>query len=1042
MELQPVIGVTEDLCVNCHACITACPVKFCNDGSGKTVIVNANMCIACGNCLQACTHNARYFIDDFDVFLKKLNVGEKLIAVVAPSVASSFPNKYLNLNSWLREAGVEAVFDVSFGAELATKSYVEHLKNKPEGPVIAQPCAAIVSYIEIYQPELLKYLAPVDSPIVHTIKMVKEYFPQYANYKIAVISPCIAKKREFNEVGLGDYNVSFKAIAKHLADHNILLEYFNKSGYDNPEAERAVLFSNPGGLLQTAERWVSGITEQSRKIEGVEVIYEYLKQLPEAVEKGFAPVIVDCLNCSFGCNTGPVTLTENKSVDEIEVLTKKRKAEMQAFYKEKTSDEYITSVEKIEETVNSYWTPGLYTRKYTNLWENMNLTYPDSGELKEIFVAMHKYSDADFYNCSSCGYGTCERMAVAIFNKLNRPENCHFYLAAENEAVNKNLSSGKKRLQTILDTSQDGFLQINSSSVLQMVNPSMKKILKRNDLVGRKITEFLDEGSKVIYQKNMELRMKGEKSSYELTMIQSDGNQVYVLVSGTPLFDDETGHIIGSFAMLSDITPLKVAQKELEENNQQLELRVKERTAELEELIEELRATTETIRENSKQLAKLSIIADKTSNAVLITDAGGNLEWVNKGFQHMFGFNYDDFIEKFGLNLITFSSHPQIREVLNKVIFDKENVSYESKFVRPDGSQLWTQTTLTPILSENGLLRNIVAIDSDITVLKLAEQEIQLKSVEMSELIEELRTSSDIIESINAELEAQNLEIEQQRDSATQQRDLLDEQKRDITDSIQYAGRIQQALLPPNHLFIEMEKDFFVLLKPRDIVSGDFYWIRKHSDNVCIAVADCTGHGVPGAFMSMLGISYLNDVTSTILTENKSDEFEISPADVLTQMREKVKYSLHQHQGKNGRDGMDMALLRFNLKTGAAKFAGANLSALIIRNNEIIKLRGDKMPVGMHIKEREFFTDNEFALLHGDRIYMFSDGYVDQFGGPMNKKFGIKQFKELLLQINQLPMKEQNAIIDKTMMDWQKFKNEKNETYHQIDDVLVFGMCF
>jgi iron only hydrogenase large subunit-like protein len=302
--LRDVIKVIEDKCVNCHRCISVCPVKFCNDGSGNTVIVRSDLCIGCGKCISACTHEARIGIDDTDLFFNDLKNGEKIIAVVAPAVASNFENLYLNLNGWLKKIGVDAFFDVSFGAELTVKSYIEYKKQNNPKTIIAQPCPAIVNFIELYRPKLLNYLAPADSPMVHTMKMIKAYYPRFKNHKIAVLSPCLAKRREFDYTGYGEYNVTFKALKNYIEENTIDLNKYPSLEYDNPPAERAVLFSSPGGLVRTAERDFPGITEKTRKIEGSPHIYHYLENMDEAIMKGKSPVyeLVDCLNCEMGCN--------------------------------------------------------------------------------------------------------------------------------------------------------------------------------------------------------------------------------------------------------------------------------------------------------------------------------------------------------------------------------------------------------------------------------------------------------------------------------------------------------------------------------------------------------------------------------------------------------------------------------------------------------------------------------------------------------------------------------------------------------------------
>ncbi|MCL2119950.1 MAG: 4Fe-4S binding protein, partial [Planctomycetaceae bacterium] len=319
-NLAHVIDINKEKCVNCNQCIRVCPTRYCNDGSSNDHIgLNFDQCIGCGACIRACTHGAREIIDDTDSYIHDLRHGIQMVAVVAPAVAASFPNKYLHLNTWLKSLGVEAVFDVSFGAELTVKSYLEHIKKNHPKLVIAQPCPAIVTYIQIYRPELIPYLAPAHSPMLHTIQMVKEYFPEYRDHKVVVISPCVAKKREFEETGLGDYNVTMAKLEDYLQEHRIDLARFKPSGYDNPPAERAVLFSTPGGLMRTAMREVPGIDENIRKIEGPG-IYEYLNHLHESVKAGINPLIIDCLNCEFGCNGGTGTKRIHASQDELEHL--------------------------------------------------------------------------------------------------------------------------------------------------------------------------------------------------------------------------------------------------------------------------------------------------------------------------------------------------------------------------------------------------------------------------------------------------------------------------------------------------------------------------------------------------------------------------------------------------------------------------------------------------------------------------------------------------------------------------------------------------
>ena len=173
---RQVIHVDKTKCVNCHACIAACPVKICNDGSGDHVSVNADTCIGCGRCLATCSHGARYFTDDFAAFLRDVAKPTPIVAVVAPSIVANFSDQYLQVNGWFQSLGVEAVFDVSFGAELCAQSYAEYICRHRPRLLISQPCPVVVNYIQTHQPALLEYLAPVDSPMLHTLKMIRRYY--------------------------------------------------------------------------------------------------------------------------------------------------------------------------------------------------------------------------------------------------------------------------------------------------------------------------------------------------------------------------------------------------------------------------------------------------------------------------------------------------------------------------------------------------------------------------------------------------------------------------------------------------------------------------------------------------------------------------------------------------------------------------------------------------------------------------------------------------------------------------------------------------
>lgn len=278
----------------------------------------------------------------------------------------------------------------------------------------------------------------------------------------------------------------------------------------------------------------------------------------------------------------------------------------------------------------------------------------------------------------------------------------------------------------------------------------------------------------------------------------------------------------------------------------------------------------------------------------------------------------------------------------------------------------------------------------------------------------------------NIRLEEQNVLLEERNTEIQTQRDRIFEQNEEITASITYASRIQQAILPPDGSF-SSKPDHFILFRPRDIVSGDFYWIHERDDYIAWMAADCTGHGVPGAFMSMLGTAFLNEIVSTMK--------ELDTSSILSELKANVIKSLHQ-TGEVGtsQDGMDVALCLLNTQTNKLQFSGAYNDLIVIRQGELMEVKADKMPIGVAKDKSDRFSKEEIQVQEGDCLYVFSDGYVDQFGGERGKKFMKKRFKELLLQIHEKPMQQQQKILDQTLLDWMA------DEYEQIDDIIVIGL--
>lgn len=433
--------------------------------------------------------------------------------------------------------------------------------------------------------------------------------------------------------------------------------------------------------------------------------------------------------------------------------------------------------------------------------------------------------------------------------------------------------------------------------------------------------------------------------------------------------------IVASFFAIYVLRNLNV-KKKINQTLEKQNFEILEKNEEIQQQKEELRAKADLLTDVNQELEKLSLVARRTDNAISIYDAQGNIEWVNESFKKYYKVDLNEFIELNGINLRDHSRSDKIEELIKEAIKTKKSVKYQNKWKNDCGSITWFQSTLTPLFEETNTIKRFIVVDSEITKI------------------------------VNAQ-------------------ELIDQKNKDITDSIKYAERIQTAILPNAERVNGAFENSFVYFNPRDIISGDFYWFEVKHDKIFIATADCTGHGVPGALMSVIGYSLLNK----IVNKDKTSD----PGKILNDLRDEIIESLQQSFSKEyPLDGMDITLCVFNKSDYNLKFAGANQFMYVIRDKKIHEYKGDTMPIALYDRMEDFKT-TEINLKENDMIYMFSDGYADQIGGNNGKKYKYRKFRDLLIELSTYKVSEQKRLITKEFNEWKG-------SYEQVDDVIVMGI--
>lgn len=418
--MNDIILVKPEKCVGCNACVRNCPApeanvtKMLEDGRFITN-VNSDKCIACGQCLKVCTHGARDYIDDTRICMQRLEK-DKTIILVSPAIRTALPNHWVSILDWFKSKGC-VIYDIALGADICTWAHLKVMQDQRRVKYISQQCAAVVKYVETYQPGIVKNLSPIHSPIGCTVAYIKKYLRR--TNPIAVLTPCIAQKNEFIETGLVEYNVTFNKLMEYFDANGIVLHTNSDDEYeyrfDDMQGQLGSIYIRPDGFKDNLLLHEPELNVYST--EGVSKVYKDIDAYSNTKDSS-RPEIMDLLSCEYGCAMGPSTkikaspFTVMGMVQNLETEAKKRR-KTSVF--RQTEDKLFKKFDE-ELQVEDF----MRTNK-----PQMASPIISETQLDTVFKMMGKETDTDKrYDCRACGYNSCRDMATAICRGLNSPNNC------------------------------------------------------------------------------------------------------------------------------------------------------------------------------------------------------------------------------------------------------------------------------------------------------------------------------------------------------------------------------------------------------------------------------------------------------------------------------------------------------------------------------------------------------------------------------------------------------------------------------------------
>lgn len=416
--------------------------------------------------------------------------------------------------------------------------------------------------------------------------------------------------------------------------------------------------------------------------------------------------------------------------------------------------------------------------------------------------------------------------------------------------------------------------------------------------------------------------------------------------------------------------------------------------------------------------AKYRNLFQKSKDAIYISSVEGDFIDINEAGLSLFDYTVHDLDT---LKVADLYVRRRDRLRLKRELSEfGEVIDYPVELVKKDGKTIvYCLLSTTVVRDKSNEIIAYQGIIRDITEKRRAELAL-IKSMQ------DLDQANKELQFLNTSLEDKVIE---RTDLLKKEKELAEVQHKEIKESINYAKRIQASILPPMQKIRNRVPDSFIFYLPKDIVSGDFYWYAESGNKSFLAIVDCTGHGVPGAFMSIIGYTQLNE----IMSEGKYDE----PGSILKELDRRVRLALNQNSanGKNSKDGMELGIIAIDHKAQRIEYAGAMRPLFFIKQNELKIIKGDKFAIGGVSRRKKVFVTHKIHIEENDCYYVFSDGYPDQFGGPRGKKFMAKNVASMLIKIGHLHMKEQEQVVKDAFFNWMGEED-------QIDDILIAGLRF